>query len=176
MGYDGGGGGGGGGAGNPGGAGVKLVAANSLINDGDILTKGYASAKGNGGNGANGSGSKGGNGGGGGAASLSGSSTYGTYGNGGDDCGSTRGQRGGVGGAGAGGGVCLICNGPFGIQFESGAVIDTRGGGDNTSNFGSIKSFDVKDASNLEGSFLGGWNGVYGTPYQESNKNWVHVC
>jgi hypothetical protein len=154
----------GGGAGGRGGGAIKLVAANSLTLSGTLLTYGLTL----GGNGT--SATEAIHGKPGGSAATAGSCAggerilnYGYYTG-----------RGGAGSSGAGGGICLVCNGPFGIDI-SGAM-DTRGGENNTTNFGSIKIFQVKNTGSITGNVYGGWNDVYGTPYNPENKTWVHVC
>lgn len=168
--YGEGGGGGGGGAGNLGGGAVKLSASNKLLVSGQIVTKGKTTSAGNGGSGSWSTPA------GGGSAASTASSSGGSYGSQTSGCGCCqRGGSGGTGGAGAGGGVSLVCGGPFGVTVTG--SIDTRGGGGNTSNFGSLKVFAVKGQVNLAGTINAGWNGAYGTPYNPQNKNWVHpVC
>jgi hypothetical protein len=54
-------------------------------------------------------------------------------------------------------------------------TLDTRGGGGSTSNFGSIKIFGVDGQVDVSGaSFNGGWNSVYGSPYNPENQQYVH--
>lgn len=145
----GGGGGGGGGAGNLGAGYIKLKALYSLNITGSILSKGMASTAGNGTAGSNGSGANniGGPGGGGGVAASAGSS-HGASGGTGDHTGGS----GGNGGAGAGGGVLLKSQGPFGILVTG--TIDTRGGGSDAANAGSLKTFCLSGRLNVSGATL----------------------
>ncbi|MCB2190362.1 MAG: hypothetical protein KQI62_02280 [Deltaproteobacteria bacterium] len=78
------------------------------------------------------------------------------------------------GAPGAGGGICLICQGPWPLTITG--EIDTRGGGDNETNFGSCKLFGVK--VNTTGATLNtGHNDVFGVPLVVENQMWAHpVC
>ncbi|MFH0776478.1 MAG: hypothetical protein V1936_02595 [Patescibacteria group bacterium] len=149
--------GGGGGAGNPGGGYVKLIAAKTLNISGSILATGKISSSGNGGVGSGGGcGGIVGTGGSGGLSSAAGTSVYGSGGSsgvwcnrgnvGGGTCndayGSTSyGAAGGSGAAGAGGGVLLKAGGAISVS----GTIDNRGGGNVTTNAGTLKIFYCKD-------------------------------
>ncbi len=127
-------GGGGGGAGNRGGGYIKLLSENYIIVRGAIFAKGCANLAGNGSAGQ--TAGFPGSGGSGGVASVVGQS------NGGSGGASVVNQSwgagyGGHGGSGAGGGVLL--NGMY-IDLASG-IIDTLGGGGNTTNGGTLKIF-----------------------------------
>lgn len=133
-------GGGGGGAGNKGAGWIKLYAAIYLEISGNLYAKGLDNLTGNGGSagtasvpsctpGANG-----------GAASVGGGSNGGSGGGG-----VTTGNAGGAGeegGYGAGGGILLWCNSKYGIVFSG--TIDNRGGGNSTTNGGTIKILTLK--------------------------------
>jgi len=134
-----GGGGGGGGAGNRGGGWIKLYATTTLSVTGAIYAKGTDNSTGNGVVGQSTESSQGGYGSAGGAASASGGSngaiggwyTPGPGGYGGD---------GKEGGYGAGGGILLKC-GNFEAYMNLDGTIDNRGGGNVTTNGGTIKVF-----------------------------------
>ena len=143
-------GGGGGGAGNPGGGYVKLHAHDSLVITGSVLAKGLSASEGNGVAGVAASGITLGNGGDGGAANTSGNSAGGIgatgYG------GTNSGGSGGLGGPGSGGGVLLKCYSSFGIIVSG--TIDTRGGGSDMVNAGSLKCFYQSGRINFTGATL----------------------
>ena len=176
--YSGGGGPGGGGAGSRGGGALILEASSGIFASGVITMKGGAGTGGDGGPGQRGGdrGNCGGYGGSGGVAAIRQSSAGGVGGARDPVCSrSSAGGPGGAGGNGAGGGVCLICNGPFGIQVSG--TIDTRGGGDDQENCGSIKLVGVKGRIDISSAtILGGWNDVFGTPLKLENRNCIHVC
>ncbi|MBS3097397.1 hypothetical protein J4209_01230 [Candidatus Woesearchaeota archaeon] len=164
----GGGGGGGGGAGNYGGGYVKLYATNNLVVSGIIYTKGISSSTGSGSNGGCGcqdwncpSGSNG-PGGSGGPASSSSSSLGGSGGNAGACNGPGSGSAGGSGGAGAGGGVLLKA-----YDVTVSGTIDTRGGGNNQANGGTLKIFYNCDYTS--GSYYTGrtYSAPFGACYQD---------
>ncbi|MFH0833811.1 MAG: hypothetical protein V2A63_00265 [Patescibacteria group bacterium] len=134
--------GGGGGAGNRGGGLVKLITQGSLSLSGSINTKGLTSLTGNGGVGAydgNASPNRGGTGG---DATVAGTSQPGA--------GGTRkycragyvtySGIGGLGGAGSGGGVLLK-----GRVVSVSGTVDTRGGGNVTTNGGTLKVFSCSE-------------------------------
>uniref|UniRef100_A0A6H1ZVG0 Uncharacterized protein n=1 Tax=viral metagenome TaxID=1070528 RepID=A0A6H1ZVG0_9ZZZZ len=80
---------------------------------------------------------------------------------------------GGAGGPGAGGGVLLKCNGAWPVIISG--TIDTRGGGDSETNFGSLKIFGVKGLITLDGVTINaGWNDAFGTPYNPENQIYVN--
>jgi hypothetical protein len=129
-------GGGGGGGGNPGGGWVSLVASNTVIVRGSVIAKGRNGVTGNGGTGQ--TQMTPGGGGGGGLGAGTGSSAGG---NGGasvvEQC--YPGGHGGAGGAGAGGGILLKAD----TVDTLGATFDNRGGGNSTTNGGTLKIFYV---------------------------------
>ena len=129
-------GGGGGGGGNPGGGSISLITSNILVIHGAIITKGLALSRGNGVNGQNGIPS--GYGGGGGSRDGSGQSSGGSGANvPGTNC--YPGGSGSNGGAGAGGGILLKAD----AVDTVGGAIDNRGGGNVTTNGGTLKIFYV---------------------------------
>ncbi len=133
------GGGGGGAAGGNGGGYIKIFATASMNITGSILTKGTLGAAG--GNGVSGVYSTsynnvGGDGGNGGSASATSGTGIGGSGGGG----TYTGGKGGDGGKGAGGGLVLSCLVP-GAMTLTGATLDARGGGNTTTNGGTIKLF-----------------------------------
>lgn len=171
-------GGGGGASGGRGGGAVKLQASHSLVITGSILTKGGLGLAGLPGNprvdtrvGRPG------------AAGASVTNTYGTGLGGaaalgapaycGNNTSSYYSGAGGKGGPGAGGGVLLKCTGPWPMRITG--VIDTRGGEDNTTNFGSLKIFGVEGKVDISGATLhAGWNDAYGSPYVSASKHFLH--
>ena len=171
--YAGGGGGGAGGAGNPGGGAIKLVAENLLLVSGTVCTQGgsYLSEDGSAGQEGDPTGNNcGGWGGDGGDAATDEDSAGGAGGPKGNACSaSSNGGAGGAGGNGAGGGICLVSNGPLGIKLNG--TLDSRGGGNDTNNPGSIKLIAIKDrVDDSGGTIYGGWNDVYGVPFKPETK------
>ena len=154
-------GGGGGGAGGYGAGWIKLYATTSIDISGNLEAKGNSG--GNGGNGDNGqSGThpgnlNGGNGGAGGNAATAGTRLKGS---GGTARWSTQnGANGGNGGHGAGGGLLLKCAVADAILVAG--TLDNRGGGDATTNGGTIKVF----YSGVDPTGAGTWH--YGRLYKE---------
>ena len=172
MAYCGGGGAGGGGAGAPGGGSIRLLAKDSMIISGKVVTKGAGLVKEHGLTGRNATTSRGGNGGRGGRGAYAGDSNYGLGGTG-ANClsGAYNGGRGGTGAAGAGGGICLICKGPYGVNVTG--SLDSRGGV-SRANFGSSKLFGVHGRISTSGTLATGWNDNYGSPLVQYNEVWVH--
>lgn len=196
----GGGGGGGGGASPHGGGAVSLTALWSLSGAGKILTS-AALAAGDGQAGGNavcrydrGAGGDGGN-----PASagsrLGGAGGLGCWqeprpsnvepGDPGDPnqysgVGTRTGNRGGAGGAGgvsAGGGVLLRCLGPWPLAF--GGEIDSRGSGNDVTNYGSTKIFGLPGRCAFGGTANTGHAGAggFGAPLIQQSKHWAHpVC
>lgn len=169
--------GGGGGAGAFGGGYVRIEATEFIFVDGQINTTGSSSA---------GNGTAGGTAscrynirsyGAGGSNTASGSRAGGTYGYGcypGQTSGDgtktgNRGGPGGTGGVGAGGGICLACSGAFGIRVSG--TIDTRGGGNNTTNYGSLKLFGRYNCTGWTGYMGHAGSGGYGTAYRGPNMH-----
>lgn len=129
-------GGGGGGGGNPGGGWVSLVASNTIVVRGSVMAKGRSGVTGTGGTGQ--TQLNPGAGGGGGSASGTGTSAGG---NGGASIPSQcyPGGHGGSGGAGAGGGILLKAD----TVDTLGATLDNCGGGNSTTNGGTLKIFYI---------------------------------
>ncbi len=171
-------GGGGGASGGRGGGAVKLVARHSLVITGSILAKGGQGLGGLPGNPR--VDSRAGRPGGSGAAvtSTSGSGLGGAAAQGapagcGNNSSTYYSGAGGKGGPGAGGGVLLKCTGPWPLRVSG--VIDTRGGEDNTTNFGSLKIFGVEGKVDISGATVyAGWNNVYGTPHVSRGQHFLH--
>lgn len=171
-------GGGGGASGGRGGGAVKLVATHSLVITGNILTRGGLGLSGLPGNPR--VDSRTGRPGGAGAVvtSTSGSGAGGTAAQGapagcGNNSSTYYSGAGGDSGPGAGGGVLIKCTGPWPMRVTG--TIDTRGGEENNTNFGSLKIFGVEGKVDIAGATLhAGWNDVYGTPYVSESQHFLH--
>jgi len=150
---EGGGGGGGGGAGGPGGGSVLLLATDSLVLSGTILTTGGQGGDGAGGTTGKKTGDKTGSGGDGGVGGSAAAQGVSAGGAGGPHEGSgTDGGKGGAGGSGAGGGVLLRCEAVDALIITG--TVDARAGGAGIVNGGTIKvRYDgtPPDASGLLG-------------------------
>lgn len=171
-------GGGGGASGGRGGGAVKLVATHSLVITGSILTKGGLGLPGlpgiarvdnrvgrPGAAGAPVTSTSG--------TGLGGAAAQGAPAGCGHNTSTYYSGAGGKSGPGAGGGVLLKCTGPWPMRITG--TIDTRGGEDNTANFGSLKIFGVERKVDFSGATLyAGWNDVYGTPYVSEDQHFVH--
>jgi len=168
----------GGASGGRGGGLVAIYATNSMRVPGNIFTKGGLGLNGTAGNGWYDSrhgrpGAAGANRTDGQSTGLGGAAVMGAN----PSCGygSTRYTgRGGDSGPGAGGGTLLCCTGPYGIVVDG--VIDTRGGGDDVVNFGSLKVFGPRGRVTITGSIYAGHNSVYGAPLNSQTEVFQHVC